>query len=66
MCGMLAGGFGQFLASPTDLVKVNIQMDGKRMAEGLQPRYDYAISKVLIFTQTFHRFVIFGSCMCAD
>jgi len=39
MCGMLAGGFGQFLASPTDLVKVNIQMDGKRMAEGLQPRY---------------------------
>ena len=46
MCGMLAGGFGQFLASPTDLVKVNIQMDGKRMAEGLQPRYDYAINNI--------------------
>jgi len=39
LCGMLAGGFGQFLASPTDLVKVNIQMDGKRVVDGLQPRY---------------------------
>ncbi|KAF6034910.1 SLC25A27 [Bugula neritina] len=39
VCGLLAGGFGQFLASPADLVKVNIQMEGKRKLEGLPPRF---------------------------
>lgn len=37
--GMLAGALAQFLASPTDLVKVRLQMEGQRVHEGLEPRY---------------------------
>ncbi|XP_071755559.1 mitochondrial uncoupling protein 4 [Centroberyx gerrardi] len=36
--GMLAGALGQFLASPTDLVKVQMQMEGRRRLEGKPPR----------------------------
>ena len=37
---MTAGAFGQFIASPTDLVKVQMQMEGKRvLVEGRRPRY---------------------------
>ncbi|KFQ01005.1 Mitochondrial uncoupling protein 4, partial [Haliaeetus albicilla] len=32
--GMSAGAIGQFFASPTDLVKVQMQMEGKRKLEG--------------------------------
>ncbi|XP_073250816.1 mitochondrial uncoupling protein 4-like [Porites lutea] len=39
IAGMMAGAFGQFIASPTDLVKVQMQMEGKRvLIEGRQPR----------------------------
>ena len=34
IAGILAGGAAQFLASPTDLVKVQMQMEGKRLMEG--------------------------------
>lgn len=37
--GMSSGAIGQFLASPTDLVKVQMQMEGRRRLEGLPPRY---------------------------
>lgn len=36
--GMIAGAGGQFLASPTDLVKVRLQVEGKRVLEGHPPR----------------------------
>jgi solute carrier family 25 uncoupling protein 27 len=36
---MGAGAFGQFFANPTDLVKVQMQLDGKRIAAGHAPRY---------------------------
>ncbi|XP_073442658.1 mitochondrial uncoupling protein 4 isoform X2 [Dendrobates tinctorius] len=36
--GMTAGAIGQFFASPTDLVKVQMQMEGKRRLEGKPPR----------------------------
>lgn len=36
--GMSAGALGQFMASPTDLVKVQIQMEGRRRLEGKPPR----------------------------
>ncbi|XP_063771293.1 mitochondrial uncoupling protein 4 [Pseudophryne corroboree] len=36
--GMSAGAIGQFFASPTDLVKVQMQMEGKRRLEGKPPR----------------------------
>lgn len=36
--GMVSGALGQFLASPTDLVKVQMQMEGKRRLEGKPPR----------------------------
>lgn len=35
---MTAGGIAQYLASPADLVKVQIQMEGKRRLMGLAPR----------------------------
>jgi len=38
--GMIAGAMGQYLASPTDLVKVRLQMEGRRMLEGKKPRCD--------------------------
>ncbi|NXV27244.1 UCP4 protein, partial [Rissa tridactyla] len=36
--GMSAGAIGQFFASPTDLVKVQMQMEGKRKLEGKPSR----------------------------
>lgn len=36
---MSAGAAAQFLASPTDLVKVQMQMEGKRLLEGHTKRY---------------------------
>jgi solute carrier family 25 uncoupling protein 27 len=36
--GMTAGGLAQLVASPTDLVKVRLQMEGRRRAAGLAPR----------------------------
>lgn len=40
LAGMGAGGFGQFVASPTDLIKTQIQMEGKRRLMGKPPRVD--------------------------
>lgn len=37
--GMSSGAIGQFLASPTDLVKVQMQMEGRRILEGKPPKY---------------------------
>ncbi|MCL4124747.1 UNVERIFIED_CONTAM: hypothetical protein GTU68_049583 [Idotea baltica] len=36
--GIMIGGIAQFLASPADLVKVQLQMEGRRRLEGLAPR----------------------------
>ncbi|OQR79430.1 mitochondrial uncoupling protein 4-like [Tropilaelaps mercedesae] len=36
--GVFAGALGQFLASPVDLVKVRMQMEGRRLLQGLPPR----------------------------
>ncbi|CAL4103325.1 unnamed protein product, partial [Meganyctiphanes norvegica] len=36
--GILVGGIAQFLASPADLVKVQMQMEGRRLLEGKAPR----------------------------
>ena len=38
VAGMTAGGVGQLVASPTDLVKTQIQMEGKRRLQGKPPR----------------------------
>ncbi|CAG9859734.1 unnamed protein product [Phyllotreta striolata] len=40
ICGVTAGAIAQYLASPTDLLKVQIQMEGKRKLLGLPPRVD--------------------------
>lgn len=37
--GMIAGAMAQYIASPTDLVKIRLQMEGKRVLEGKTPRY---------------------------
>jgi len=34
ICGTVSGALGQLIASPTDLVKVNMQMEGRRRLEG--------------------------------
>ena len=36
--GVVAGGSAQLLASPADLMKVQLQMEGRRRLEGLPPR----------------------------
>ena len=36
--GLIIGGLAQFLASPADLVKVQMQMEGRRRLEGKPPR----------------------------
>jgi solute carrier family 25 (mitochondrial uncoupling protein), member 27 len=38
ICGVSAGALAQFMASPADLIKVQIQMEGKRRLMGLKPR----------------------------
>ncbi|XP_049818983.1 mitochondrial uncoupling protein 4 isoform X3 [Aethina tumida] len=38
VCGVSAGAFAQYIASPTDLLKVQLQMEGKRRLMGLPPR----------------------------
>ncbi|NXO63208.1 UCP4 protein, partial [Phainopepla nitens] len=48
--GMAAGAIGQFFASPTDLVKVQMQMEGKRKLEGKPLRFrgvHHAFLKIL-------------------
>jgi hypothetical protein len=40
LAGMSAGAMGQFVATPTDVLKVNLQMDGKRIAQGLKPQFN--------------------------
>lgn len=50
LCGSAAGALGQFLASPTDLVKVQMQMEGRRRLEGYPPRVQstwHAFTKIL-------------------
>ena len=39
LAGMSAGAIGQFVATPTDLVKVQMQIEGRRIARGEPPRY---------------------------
>jgi len=36
--GASAGAIGQLVASPTDLIKVNMQMEGRRRLEGKPAR----------------------------
>ena len=38
LAGMGAGGFGQLVASPTDLIKTHMQMEGRRRLQGKKPR----------------------------
>ncbi|CAJ0938343.1 unnamed protein product, partial [Mesorhabditis belari] len=39
ICGLVSGAVAQFFASPTDLVKVQMQMEGLRKLANLPPRY---------------------------
>lgn len=43
LAGMAAGGMGQFVASPTDLIKTQIQMEGRRRLAGKPPRVNGAL-----------------------
>ncbi|XP_050083039.1 mitochondrial uncoupling protein 4-like isoform X1 [Anopheles aquasalis] len=38
LAGVGAGSLAQWLASPADLVKVHVQMEGRRRLQGLEPR----------------------------
>ncbi|KAF2894820.1 hypothetical protein ILUMI_11353 [Ignelater luminosus] len=49
-CGVTAGAFAQYLSNPADLLKVHLQMEGKRRLMGLPPRvhgFGDAFSKVI-------------------
>ncbi|XP_037933893.1 mitochondrial uncoupling protein 4-like isoform X2 [Teleopsis dalmanni] len=52
ICGVLAGAIAQWLASPADLVKVQIQMEGKRRIMGAPPR---VLSVAHAFRQIVHQ-----------
>lgn len=39
LAGMITGGTGQLIASPTDVVKVRMQADGRLRLLGQEPRY---------------------------
>ena len=45
-CGALAGGSAQLFASPADLIKIQLQMEGRRRAEGLPPKSGEDISSM--------------------
>jgi len=36
--GLTAGAMAQYIASPTDLIKVQMQMEGRRRLDGKPPR----------------------------
>lgn len=38
LSGLSAGAAAQFIASPTDLIKVQMQMEGRRRLDGKPPR----------------------------
>lgn len=46
--GVTSGAVAQFCASPADLVKVQLQMEGKRRLLGKPPRYITSVSLGLI------------------
>jgi len=50
---MITGGVGQAVASPTDVVKVRLQADGRLKAVGKAPRYQVRES----FVSTLHCWV---------
>ena len=52
---MVSGAAAQFLASPTDLVKIKLQTEGKRILEGHKPRFFHEIC-LLIHHKDFHSF----------
>lgn len=39
LAGAITGGVGQLVASPTDVVKIRIQADGRLKLQGGEPRY---------------------------
>ena len=48
--GLTAGGLAQFIASPTDLVKVQMQMEGRRRLEGHPARYGLSVLNISYLT----------------
>ena len=57
LCGLTAGAMAQFLANPTDLVKVQMQMEGKRRLQGLPPRFYYLLKILTNIINLSFRFV---------
>ena len=39
VCGMTSGAVSQFIASPMDLIKVQLQIEGRRVLQGLPRRH---------------------------
>lgn len=53
LCGLTGGACAQFLASPADLVKVQMQMEGRRVLEGFPRRIN---STLHAFQMIVHEF----------
>ena len=49
-------GFGQFMASPTDLIKTQIQMEGRRRLLGYEARVEGAADALRFFLSLISRF----------
>lgn len=55
----MSGALAQYFASPADLIKVQIQMEGKRRLMGEPPRYNCIVCNVK--SQFPHFFFLFHS-----
>lgn len=45
----MSGAIAQFVASPADLVKVQVQMEGKRLLMGKAPRLVFIVYTIEVF-----------------
>jgi len=52
LSGLSAGAMAQFIASPTDLIKVHMQMEGRRRLDGKPPRYCLSCLVVYFYCKT--------------
>ena len=55
---MMSGAIGQFLASPTDLIKTRLQMEGRRLLDGLKPRFDHSVIQPFNSSNSLTHFVL--------
>lgn len=62
-CAVIAGGFGQFVASPTDFVKVQLQAEGLRLSLGHSRKYKSTIDCIKSLLNRYGFIGMWSGCM---